>query len=166
MDGNTLQARLDELFAYADETMKTKQMFPYVSFLLKNGTVIARGSNEERETADVTRQDKIVTIRNAQQALGVSDLSGYTLLSIFEPTIMEFDVALWAGITDFMWCIDSRSLPKHYNNLKYTPLDYAYSHPKKIHITHNLRESEAMKLIEFAESNTLYPYTLPNYDDR
>lgn len=160
MDGNKLNSLLDDLFTFAKETMQTKQIYPYVSFVVKNGIIVSRGFNDERETRDITNQGDVVAIRNAQQSLDTSSLSGYTLVSFFEPTILGFDVALWAGISDFIWCINSSSLPKQYNKLKYTPLDYAKHHPGKLTIQHGLREKEAMKLTKIAKEKKFYPDNL------
>lgn len=146
---NTL---LDELFKYAKEIMKAHQIFPYVSFIVKENVVIARGYNRERETFNLANQDQVVSIREAQKALDTGDLSGYSLYSFFEPTILGFDVALWSGITDFHWCINAKSYPSSYNPINYTIADYAKSHPGKIAIEPGIREKEALQLVKIAES--------------
>ena len=160
MDGNNLDILLDKLFGYANEIMAMKGIYPYVSFVTKNGIIISRGYNQERENRDITSQDSVVAIRNAQTALETGNLAGYILISMFEPTILGFDVALWSGIKDFVWCINSSSLPNHYNKLKYTPLDYAKHHPGELTISNGLREAEALKLMHYAKSNKLYPDNL------
>lgn len=151
---------IDELFAYASDVMESHKIYPYVGFLIKNNVIVARGHNQERETKDVTMQDSVVTIRNAQEALDSGDLSGYTILTLFEPTILGFDVALWSGIRNFIWCINSSSLPKHYNKLRYTPLDYAKAHPGELTIVNGVREKEALKFVEIAKKNKYYPDNL------
>lgn len=159
MDGNKII--IDELFDFAKEIMNKKTLYPYVSFIVKDGVIISRGYNRERETKDVTRQDQVDSIRNAQEALDTGDLSGYSLFSFFEPTILGFDVALWSGIKDFHWCINSTSLPNHYNKLSYNPMVYAKKH-KDITIENGIREKEALKFVEIAIKNRYYPDNLVN----
>lgn len=158
MDGK--EELINELFTFAQEIMDTKGIYPYVSFLVKDGVVVSRGYNMERESRDVTLQGDVVAIRNAQEALETGDLSDYTLYSFFEPTILGFDVALWSGIKNFVWCINSTSLPQFYNKLHYTPLDYVQNHPGEIKIEHGILEKEALQLVGKAKEAKLYPDNL------
>ncbi len=158
MDGNK-EKIIEELFIFAKEIMDTKSLYPYVAFVVKDGVIISRGYNSEKETKDVTRQGDVDAIRNAQEALDTGDLNGYSLYSFFEPTILGFDVALWSGIKDFHWCINSKSLPKHYHKMNYTPLDYAKKH-SDISIENGIREQEALMYVEIATANKFYPNNL------
>lgn len=159
MDGKN-EKIINELFEFAKEKMEKEMIYPYVSFVVRNGVIISRGNNKERETRDVTRQGDVDAIRNAQEALDTGDLTGYSLYSFFEPTILGFDVALWTGIRDFHWCINSSSLPKQYNKLNYNPLSYLKDHPKEITIENGIRETEALKLVEESKRKKLYPDNL------
>lgn len=159
MDGKQKQL-IDELFSFGQEIMEIHGIYPYVSFVVKDGVIISRGYNMERESRDVTLQGDVVAIRNAQEALETGYLSGYTLYSLFEPTILGFDVALWSGIRDFVWCINSASLPRFYNKLRYAPLDYSKNHPGEITIQNGLREHDALQLVAKAKSARLYPDNL------
>lgn len=159
MDGEKLNKIVNELFDFGKEIMNKYKIYPYVSFVVKNGVIVAKGYNQSREKRDVSLQGDVVAIRNAQEALDTGDLKGYTLISLFEPTILGFDVALWAGITDFVWCINSSSLPNHYNKLKYTPLDYAQKH-SEITIKKGLKEKEALSLVKQAKAEQYYPDNL------
>ncbi len=160
MDGNRLEEILNELFEFAKETMDKHGIYPYVSFVVKDGVIVSKGLNIERELKDVTLQGDVVAIRNAQKAMETGDLSGYVLISFFEPTILGFDVALWSGIKDFVWCINSSSLPNHYNKIKYTPVDYQKNHPEEISIKNGLREKEALMLVKEAKDKKYYPDNL------
>ena len=160
MAGKISEALLDELFVLAKEVMQKHQIYPYVAMVVKNGEVISRGDNTERETRDVTNHGDVTTIRRAQLALDTGDLSGYTLLSLFEPTILGFDVALWAGITSFAWCINSESLPKHYHKMRYNPLVYAENNHGKIEIDNGMREKAGLALVKIAKEKKLYPDNL------
>lgn len=159
MDGDP-QKILDELFSFTRKIMDDYKIYPYADFVVKNGVIISRGYNYEREEGDITMQSAVVAIRRAQEALETGDLSGHILYGIFEPTILGFDVALWSGIKSFVWCINSSSLPNHYNKMKYTPLDYAKNHPGEASIINGLREKEALKLVSLAKTRKYYPDNL------
>ncbi|KKP85754.1 MAG: CMP/dCMP deaminase zinc-binding (Modular protein) [Candidatus Roizmanbacteria bacterium GW2011_GWA2_35_8] len=156
MDGNHKQDKLlDELFIYAKEIMIEHKIFPYVSFIAKNAVIIARGYNRERETYDLTNQDQVVSIRAAQKTLDTGSLKGYSLFWFFEPTILAFDVALWSGITDFHWCINSKSFLASYNPINYDVKDYVKAHPGKIIIKPGIREKEALELVKLAKKKNI-----------
>lgn len=160
MDGKHKKI-IDELFIYAKETMDKLHIFPYVSFIVKNEQIIAKGYNMATVSklpyaGDITRQGDVMAVRNAQDKLKTSDLSGYTLISFMEPTILGFDIALWAGINSFIWLINKDSAPSHYTNISYSPLNYAEKHSDII-IKHGVREEEALKLLRYAEDNNFYP---------
>ena len=154
------QKILNELFDFARFVMDSYEIYPYADFVVKNGVIVSRGYNYEREEGDITMQSAVVAIRWAQEALETGDLSGYTLYGLFEPTILGFDVALWSGIRNFVWCINSSSLPNQYNKMKYTPFDYARNHPGEISITSGLREKGALKLVSLAKKRKYYPDNL------
>lgn len=158
MDGE--EKIIEELLKYGEKVMRAYKIYPYVSFIAKNGVVIARGRNTDREHPDVTLQDQVVAIRAAQEALDTGDLSRYTLYSLFEPTILGFDVALWAGIKRFVWCANKISVPNHYNNIHYGPLDYLANHPGEIFIKNGIHEKEGLRLIQTAQQNHYYPDNL------
>ncbi|HLE48837.1 MAG TPA: hypothetical protein VI819_02280 [Patescibacteria group bacterium] len=141
----------DKLFEYAEEIMDNFKIYPYVSFIVKDNVIISRGYNRERETFDLTNQDQVVSIREAQRALDTGNLKGYSLYSFFEPTILGFDIALWSGISDFHWCINAKSYPLSYNPLNYTIKDYLKAHPNEITIEPGIREQKALQLTKKAE---------------
>ena len=159
MDGNQNKV-IDELFNFGTEIMNKYKIYPYTDFVVRDSVIVSRGYNYERESGDISMQSAVTAIRWAQESLEVGDLTGYTLYSLFEPTILGFDVALWSGIRNFVWCLNSSSLPKHYNKLKYTPLDYLKNHPGKITIKNGIREKEVLELVKSAKKNKYYPDNL------
>jgi len=164
MDGNE-EMILDELFSFARTIMDEYGIYPYVSFLVKDGTIVVRGFNEAKlhknlYGGDITLMSDVVTVRKAERSLDTNDLSDYILYSFFEPTILGFDVAMWARIRHFVWCVDSSSFPRHYNKIKYTPLDYLKNHPGKITIKHGIRQQEGLDLAKLAKQNKYYPDNL------
>lgn len=141
MDGN-----VKELFQFCEYAVKTTG-WPYVSFILQNDVIISRDMNLTRQKLDPSLQCSVSAVRSAQISLETNDLSSYTLLSMFEPTILSFDVALWAGIKKLRWCINASSAPEHYHNMSYRPKTYLEHHPGKISIQSGLYEKEALDLI-------------------
>ena len=160
MDCKSLKIHAQELLTFAELSMRTYRVYPYAAFVIHDNIVIAKGRNEEQETRDITRQSEVVAIRNAQNVVKAGSLSGYTILSLMEPTILSFDVALWAGIRDFAWCVDSTYFSEHYTSMSYSPLQYAKQHPTEISITRGLYSSEAVSLIEEAMKSHYYPDSL------
>jgi tRNA(Arg) A34 adenosine deaminase TadA len=134
---------VDKLIEYARNHLN----LPYISFVVKSNVIVSIGYNQTYEKLDETLHGDVVAIRKAQASLETGDLSGYSLYSLFEPTILSFDVALWAGIRDFVWCINSSTVPNHYNNPKYSPLVYAGDHPGEITIRNGIRESEVLEIV-------------------
>lgn len=160
MVGNQWDKIIDEVFTLGKEVMKQYGTYPYVDLVIKDGVIVSWGRNTERETRDVTNQSAVVAIRKAQEALDAGDLSGHALVGLFEPTMLGFDVALWSGIRSFVWCINSLSLPRHFNKMNYSPLIYAKNHPGKIEIVNGLREKEGLDLVKIAKEKKYYPDNL------
>jgi tRNA(Arg) A34 adenosine deaminase TadA len=148
---------LDELLRFAKQIMLEKQMYPYVALVVKNGVIISRGYNFERESKDLSMFSGVTAIRWAQDALDTGDLTGYSLYSLFQPTHLDFDVALWSGIRNFIWCIESKSLPKHFSDITYTPYDYLKDNPGQITIEGGIREEEAIALVREADEKNYFP---------
>ncbi len=160
MDGKLLELYCQQLLTYAAETMNVFRVYPYAAFVIKNNTIVAKGRNQEQETRDVTRQSEVVAIREAQRILSTGSLDSCTLLSLMEPTILSFDVAMWAGIRDFAWCVDATYFSEHYTLMNYSPLTYKSVYPEKITVTHGICTDEAIRLIEEAKKQKFYPDTL------
>lgn len=154
MVGSNHEKIFQELFIFAKKIMDDYHIYPYVSCIVKDGVIVTMGRNEARETLDVTMDDQVVSIRKAQEALEIGNLSEYTLYSIFEPTILSFDVALWAGIRKFVWCIGSSSVPESYLNLGYSPKDYEGE--LQIEIVDGIMEEEALKLVRYAKEKDYF----------
>ncbi len=153
MDGK-LDKIIDELFEYAEYAVEVSG-WPYASFIIKNGVIVARDFNLFPINKDPSAECSISAIRSLQNSLETNDLSDYTLLSLFEPTILSLDIALWAKINKFIWCINATSRPNHYFTTKYTPTVYA-SKNKGIEIQAGIREKEALILIEKLEKKSNY----------
>lgn len=145
----TLDKFTDELFALAKTATKESEM-PYASLLIDvcTGVVLAKDFNRSRITFDPTDQCSISAIRKLQSALEVNGLPHVGLFSFFEPTIMSFDIALFAKIKNFAWCIDAKSATSHYSMLDYTSLDYAKNNPGELNIVSSFKQNDALKHLE------------------
>ena len=71
---------------------------PFGAVIVRDGVVIAEGSNAVVRTADPTAHAEVVAIRNAAAALGTHDLSGCELFASCEPCPMCLGAILWARI--------------------------------------------------------------------
>lgn len=151
----------DELFDYAHEVIRKHNTFPYVSFLLKNHVVVPRGFNQTHQKLDESLHCDVVAIRNAQQAMETGDLSGYTLFSLFEPTILSFDLAMFTGIRHFIWHVDKEDLPESYSVIPYGPHDYARLKPNEINIEYGKKRDIAKQIMQNALSQNLSLITEP-----
>jgi tRNA(Arg) A34 adenosine deaminase TadA len=151
MVGNITKEKLDkvikELFVFCKYSIN-KTGWPYVSFVLKRGVIVAKDFNNTRQALDPTLQCSVSAIRKVLSSLETNDLAGHSLLSLFEPTILSFDIALWAGIKDFIWCINAKSAPEHYNKMSYSPLIYASKNPGKVNILSGVCEKEALEFLK------------------
>lgn len=156
MAGST-EAIIKELLLFAREIGDKKKMIPYVAFVVKDGQVISRGYNYMRQSLDVSMFSEVTAIRWAQESLDTGDLSGYTLINLFEPTLLGFDVALWSGIRDFVWCINAKTMPNQYSSIPYRVYDYEKHNPGEITIKGGFYEDEAVKIVKEAEKNLYWP---------
>ncbi len=146
MDGSHEEI-VRELISFGRKIATDMKMFPYVSFLVKDGVIVARGNNENLD-GDISLQDMVVTIRRAQDAIESGDLTGYVMYSFFEPTLTGFDVALWAGVKDFVWAVPSTLYPQLYSRIKYRPSDYAKAHPDTIRLVEGVLQNEAVAFLD------------------
>lgn len=156
MAGST-EAIVKELLDFARDIRERNKIIPYVAFVVKEGQVISRGYNFLRESQDVTMFSEVAAIRWTQESLDTGDLSGYTLFNLFEPTLLGFDVALWAGIRDFVWCINAKTMPNQYSSIPYRIEDYERHNPGEITILAGVNEKEAMKIVAEAQQRLYWP---------
>ena len=71
---------------------------PFGAVIIKDGRIIARGSNKVTEINDPTAHAEIVAIRQAAQAMANFDLTGCDLYSSCEPCPMCLAAAYWARL--------------------------------------------------------------------
>lgn len=69
---------------------------PFAALVVKDGVVVATGTNEVTRTTDPTAHAEIVAIRKACRALGTFQLSGCDFYSSCEPCPMCLGALFWA----------------------------------------------------------------------
>jgi tRNA(Arg) A34 adenosine deaminase TadA len=71
---------------------------PFGAVIVRNGKLIANGSNRVVPNNDPTAHAEVVAIRNACRELQTFDLSGCTVYASCEPCPMCLSAIYWAGI--------------------------------------------------------------------
>ena len=79
---------------------------PFGAAVVKDGKVIATGSNKVTINHDPTAHGEIVAIRNACQKLGTHDLSGCELYTSCEPCPMCLSSVYWANMKKIYYAAD------------------------------------------------------------
>jgi tRNA(Arg) A34 adenosine deaminase TadA len=82
--------------ALATENVKSGQGGPFGVVIVKDGRVIASGTNRVTSTNDPTAHAEIVAIREACRALGDFQLTGCEIYTSCEPCPMCFGAIYWA----------------------------------------------------------------------
>ena len=71
---------------------------PFGAVIVKNGVVVATGTNGVTRENDPTAHAEVTAIRNAAHALGTFDLSGCEIYTSCEPCPMCLGAIYWAHI--------------------------------------------------------------------
>jgi tRNA(Arg) A34 adenosine deaminase TadA len=71
---------------------------PFGAVIVRNGEIIATGTNRVTENCDPTAHAEVSAIRAACAKLGDFKLSGYTIYSSCEPCPMCLSALYWAGV--------------------------------------------------------------------
>jgi len=72
---------------------------PFGAVIVRDGEVIATGTNRVVPNADPTAHAEVMAIRNACAALGTFQLEGCTVYSSCEPCPMCLSALYWAGVS-------------------------------------------------------------------
>ena len=72
---------------------------PFGAVVVKDGTIIAEGSNQVTSTNDPTAHAEILAIRGACKNLGAFDLEGYEIYTSCEPCPMCLGAIYWARLS-------------------------------------------------------------------
>lgn len=85
---------------------------PFGAAVVKDGKLIATGTNRVLEDRDPTAHAEVTAIRRACQALGTHDLSGCELYATGSCCPMCLSAAIWANIKTVYYCNDSSEAAK------------------------------------------------------
>jgi tRNA(Arg) A34 adenosine deaminase TadA len=90
---NSFMARAIELSL---ENVRSGRGGPFAAVVVKDGTIIAEGTNRVTSTNDPTAHAEVVAIREAAKALGNFELAGCDLYTTCEPCPMCLGAIYWA----------------------------------------------------------------------
>ncbi len=79
---------------------------PFGAVIVKQGRVIATGTNRVTANNDPTAHAEVMAIRAACKALGTFELDGCTIYSSCEPCPMCLSAIYWAGISELYYACD------------------------------------------------------------
>ena len=96
-----------EAIRLSREGMQTGHGGPFGCVIVKNGTVVGRGTNRVTSTCDPTAHGEVVAIREACAAMKTFDLTGCTLYTSCEPCPMCLAAIYWARI-DMIYYANTR----------------------------------------------------------
>jgi guanine deaminase len=85
-----------EALALALENVRLHRGGPFAALVVRQGTVIARGTNLVTSTNDPTAHAEVVALRAACKALGHFQLTGCDLYTTCEPCPMCLGAIYWA----------------------------------------------------------------------
>lgn len=80
---------------------------PFGAVIVKDGKIVAKGSNRVTSNNDPTAHAEVVAIRNAAQILNNFDLSGCEIYTSCEPCPMCLSAIYWARI-DKIWYANTK----------------------------------------------------------
>lgn len=85
-----------EAIALSRANVRAGKGGPFAAIVVKDGTVVARGTNLVTSTSDPTAHAEIVAIREACRALGSFQLDGCDMYTSCEPCPMCLGAIYWA----------------------------------------------------------------------
>jgi guanine deaminase len=94
MQGNPIF--MEKAIALATENVTAGRGGPFGAVIVRDGKIVATGTNLVASTNDPTAHAEIVAIRNAAAALAVFDLAGCEIYSSCEPCPMCLAAIYWS----------------------------------------------------------------------
>lgn len=79
---------------------------PFGALIVRDGSVLATGTNQVTPTLDPTAHAEVVAIRAACQAIGDYKLDGCVLVTSCEPCPLCLSAALWARVDKVVYAAD------------------------------------------------------------
>jgi guanine deaminase len=94
------------------QMMRSGQGGPFGAVVVKDGAVVAEGSNLVTSTNDPTAHAEVVAVRRACQALGTFDLTGCEIYTSCEPCPMCLSAIYWARLSRIYYANDRHDAAK------------------------------------------------------
>ncbi|WP_081736164.1 nucleoside deaminase [Amycolatopsis orientalis] len=85
---------------------------PFGAMIVRDGSVLATGTNQVTPTLDPTAHAEVVAIRAACQAIGDYKLDGCVLVTSCEPCPLCLSAALWARVGKVVYAADRHDAAK------------------------------------------------------
>ncbi|UII34253.1 nucleoside deaminase [Fulvivirga ulvae] len=96
MDDEKKNEMMREAIRLSIENVETGNGGPFGAVVVKDGKIIARGSNQVTSTNDPTAHAEVVAIRKACEVLGSFQLEGCEIYTSCEPCPMCLGAIYWA----------------------------------------------------------------------
>ncbi|WP_410661701.1 nucleoside deaminase [Amycolatopsis sp. lyj-112] len=85
---------------------------PFGALIVRDGSVLATGTNQVTPSLDPTAHAEVVAIRAACQAIGDYKLDGCVLVTSCEPCPLCLSAALWARVGKVVYAADRHDAAK------------------------------------------------------
>ena len=132
---------------------------PFGAVIVRNGEVIATGTNRVVPDNDPTAHAEVRAIRNACQKLGTFELSGCTVYSSCEPCPMCLSALYWAGVSRICYGntkADAKAIDFD-DSFIYDQLDLNYE-DRSIPCDHFMRDRAITAFEKWAKKTDKTPY--------
>lgn len=123
----------------SEDNLKTNVGGPFGACIVKNGTIIGKGSNHVLSNNDPTAHAEIIAIRNACQNINSYDLSDCELYTSCYPCPMCLSAIIWANIKKVYY----GNTKEDASNIGFRD-DYIYDYIKKL--TDNIEDNKILSL--------------------
>ena len=163
---------LQESFDYSAEDSKFMEMAinlsienidsgggPFGAVIVRDGEVIATGTNRVVPNSDPTAHAEVTAIRNACAKLGTFQLSGCTIYSSCEPCPMCLSAIYWAGINRICYGNtkeDAKAIDFD-DSFIYDQLELSYNE-RSIKCEHFMHAEALKAFCKWAEKDDKIPY--------
>src|ERR1700709_425997 len=94
MQGNPIF--MEKAIALATENVTSRRGGPFGAVIVRDGEIVATGTNLVTATNDPTAHAEVVAIRNAASALATFDLTGCEIYTSCEPCPMCLAAIYWS----------------------------------------------------------------------
>ena len=132
---------------------------PFGAVIVRDGEVIATGTNRVVPNADPTAHAEVTAIRNACARLGTFQLTGCTIYSSCEPCPMCLSALYWAGVSRICYgnTKDDAKAIDFDDSFIYDQLELAYK-DRSIKCEHFMRDRALAAFRKWKDKNDKVPY--------